>query len=326
MKKIKRAYKFTLILVLSGAFGFQALSLERPEVKNLPEGVKAALKEKFASERPQHIKKLEEKMRTEKNYYDSLLSTKELPCGSSKGYVLNNSLELVKGFYSILASEFQMSGGAAKYHKMFQPIADDQAQKRKGRLPGSSRSEMALTKLLEFFWDGKVIKETTTPHENYLINSLFSQEAGLKAFKAKVYFLENRPIKTINIDYSISPYQIIRNIRDEIRQVSDNLYLGKAFYKGTYSDEEVLFLYFALDFSQSPSCEKTTEALKTKDQKPFLEQTYPTLKACEKRDTLWKYITDSKYQNMTPLENADAFGLFFLSFYQPDGEKNGLHF
>ncbi len=276
--------------------------IEIPEIRNLPKGVKEAIEKIFNEKRPQYIVNLEQKIKSDTNYYESLSTKKaQMPCGTSKGYILNNSFELIEGFYSILANEFSLKGGAEKYHEMIRPVVDSKVE--------NTKASQALTKLLEVIWSGKLIKKTNNPCKNYLINNLFTSTNGKKAFEAEVYHLDSA---TINIDYSISSYQIIRNIRDEIRQVSDTLYLGKAFYKGTHSEKESLFLYFALDFSQSPSCEKTTEAIKT-DQVE-LSVNYKNLKSCEKMNLLWDdYIMSSKYKILPKLDDADAFGLFSLT-------------
>lgn len=300
---MKKTIKITLSLIAIFSLAIPAFSMkpEVPQMNVLPEEIIAIVKEKFQRPRPEYIQELAEEIQKGEQYYESLGHNQAtMPCGTSKGYILNNSLELISNFYDILANEFNLS--ADKYHEMFAPVIQSQTQADK-----NSSAQQFLTRILEFVWDGKLIQTTDNPDENYLINNLIGGK--IKAFEAKVYHLSE---STVNIDYSPSPYQLIKNLRDEIRQVNDKLYLGKAFYKGTYSDEESLFLYFALDFSDSPGCEKKTESIKP--QRKELPSDYESWEACEKMNHLWDaYALSSKYTKLPPLDDADALGLFSMA-------------
>ena len=135
---------------------------------------------------------------------------------------------------------------------------------------------------------------------------IFSSNSGIEKFQASVYYLDKEDQSTINIDYSPSRYGLIRKVRDEIRQVNENVYLGKAFYKGPHAKKEQLILYFALDFSNSPRC----ETYEDRQQKAWeLPADYQKLSACEKNDVLWNHIISSRYDRLPSIDEVDAFGL-----------------
>ena len=277
----------------------------------------SAFREKLSSfreERPGPIAALEQLVRERgvDAYYQSLGDkVATIPCGTSKGYILSDGLSVLGGLQTIVLGELpgehssEMASAMARYNRMIQKIRED-ADPTFLSPQGEEKISFLgfLARAGEFLWDGKVIRKTADENQYRLHNKLFSRDSGVERFQANVYYLDEGR-GTINIDYSPSHYQIIRNIRDEIRQVDEHLYLGKAFYKGTNTSEEKLILYFALDFSQSPRC----ETLQEKEEGWVLPENYRELSACEKRDLLWDHATSSQYQNLPNLEGADAFGL-----------------
>lgn len=96
-----------------------------------------------------------------------------------------------------------------------------------------------LSTLAGIFWQGKIFSENGT-----LVNRIL----GMKVVKAKVYtgesYCDGRP--SIIIDYKDTSW-LAFFVRDEIRQVADDLYLGKVYLKLPFG-AKVDAGYFALDF------------------------------------------------------------------------------
>ena len=294
--------------------GLSQLGAPKVDVQNIVSSLKAKLSS-VRAERPQAIAALEKRVRADgQSYYESLgQQPATIPCGTSRGYILDDGLSLLNGLQTIALSEVPPGApmakaeiAMAKYRKMVQRIRQDADP---SFLSGEGESATFLNFLARFgevLWDGKVIRQTSRSDVYNLYNKIFSSRSGLEKFQADVYYLDETR-STINIDYSPSRYQLIRNIRDEIRQVDENLYLGKAFYKGTHSDQERLILYFALDFSASPRCEKRMEkSMPTQDKLP---NGYPELTGCQKRNILWDRISASQYDTPPTWDEVDAFGL-----------------
>ena len=280
------------------------------------QNIVSALKEKFSSlreKRPASIAALEERVQGEgESYYGSLgKRVANIPCGTSRGYILSDGLSLMSGLQKIILSEVprdrQLSAATAmaKYDKMIKKIRQDADPSFLSPQEGDGVSFINfLARFGEVLWDGKIIRQTSDANRFRLHNKIFSSSSGIEKFQANVYHLDKAK-STVNIDYAPSHYQIIRNIRDEIRQVSEHLYLGKAFYKGTNSDHERLILYFALDFSASPRCETHQEKVVNW----MLPKNYQAFSACGKRDILWNHISSSQYKNLPSWDEVDAFGL-----------------
>ena len=317
---------------------------------------------KLKTERPSYIRDLQEKIKAGDTYYQELgRKEAKMPCGNSKGYVLDSDKELKKGIANILISlskDLQSHQGLTEKALNLSLAKTNLSLAKTNLLPSVSGEESSrksyfsiedlkrrllegdtLSKIFEALWGGKLIKKTQDPDKNYLINNLFSTDGGKKAFEASVYYLEGSNKSTINIDYSNSPYQLISNIRDEIRQVDDHLYLGKAFYKGQNDEKEQLFLHFALDFSESKSCEKVTREL-AKEKTFILPLSYKSDTASNKRDYLWKQVEDTEYQEgkFPKLEDADPIWLVsssvtgeikkkmdYVSDVVPKGWKKFIH-
>lgn len=87
-------------------------------------------------------------------------------------------------------------------------------------------------------WQGKVVYRS----RGYLVNKV--GPLGLHLFKARVYvapsWFDNQP--AIILDYSKTSL-LAHQVRDEIREVSPDLYLGIVFYAGTKT------INFILDFT-----------------------------------------------------------------------------
>ena len=287
---------------------------QRPQVQT--QNIVSALKSKLSSlreDRPAAIAALEQRVRENGEAYYQSLGSREatIPCGTSRGYILSDGLSLISGLQKIVLSEVpsdqqsEADRAMAKYQKIVQKMREDADPSfLSGQGEGATFLNF-LSRFGEVLWDGKVIRKTSDKDRFSLHNKLFSSNSGIEKFQAHVYYLDSVK-STVNIDYSPSHYQLIRNIRDEIRQVDKHLYLGKAFYKGTHSDRERLVLYFALDFSTSPRCETRQEGEVSNQELP---DDYLKLSACDKRDVLWGHISTSRYDNLPSLDEVDAFGL-----------------
>lgn len=114
-------------------------------------------------------------------------------------------------------------------------------------LPGTGREKLdnSLNNFLTLFWRGKVFynsNETTA----YLVNNTLIGEK----FRAYVYRGPSNidQERSIIIDYSFgSTWENgpLRHIRDEIRPLAPNVYLGAAFWDGRKHDYNLV--YFALE-------------------------------------------------------------------------------
>ena len=279
------------------------------------QGIVSAIKGKLSSfreKRPEFIAELEERVRTDgEGYYRSLGDrVATIPCGTSRGYILSDGLTLIGSLQKILISEvppkkqLAVISKMAKYNKMVKKIREDADPSFFAQEGHGATFVNFIARFGEVLWDGKVIRRTSDENKFRLHNKIFSSRSGIEKFQADVYYLDEAR-STVNIDYTPSYYQVIRNIRDEIRQIDDHLYLGKAFYKGTHSSKEQLILYFALDFSASPRCETHEE----RAMEWMLPENYQTLSACSKRDALWGHILSSRYDRLPSSSEVDAFGL-----------------
>jgi hypothetical protein len=89
------------------------------------------------------------------------------------------------------------------------------------------------------FWQGKVFNPAQADLKNKV------SPFGVRSIRAKVYVGESWKVKgqqAIVIDYSQTSF-VAKKIRDEIRQVGPNLYLGKVFWGRKH----------VLDFSLAPN-------------------------------------------------------------------------
>ena len=318
-----------------------AVGEQQVKVQNIISALKgklSTLKEK----RPDSIAALERRVQEDgEAYYRSLRGrVANIPCGTSRGYILSDGLSLISSLQKIILSEVpaekqsSVANTVAKYNKMVERIRQDTDPSLLSAQPGEGVSFLGfLARFGEVLWDGKIIRKTSDDSKFHLHNKIFSSSSGIEKFQAHVYH-QDQAKSTVNIDYAPSHYQIIRNIRDEIRQVDEHLYLGKAFYKGTHSAQERLILYFALDFSASPRCE--THQQKTVVWK--LPKNYQKLSACSKRDVLWDHISSSHYRRLLGLDEVDAFALLsqtltgtlskkmdFSSDVSPEGWSKSIH-
>ena len=102
---------------------------------------------------------------------------------------------------------------------------------REGNRPLTAR-------FLEFFWRGKIFDAKK--------KTLLNRIAGFNVAKAVLYFGKSKldGKKCLVIDYSGSSNVSVRNIIDEIREVSSGVYLGRAYRNGIFT------LYFALEKAQ----------------------------------------------------------------------------
>lgn len=97
-----------------------------------------------------------------------------------------------------------------------------------------------VTQLAAMIWQGKVFDTA----DGVLVNKVF----GFQAIKAKVFYgrslLDGK--QSIIIDYHDTSI-LAHRIRDEIRQVGPNLYLGRAYWRGFLGD--YMIVNFILDFN-----------------------------------------------------------------------------
>ena len=106
--------------------------------------------------------------------------------------------------------------------------------------PGSVRSLEFAEFVNHFAWQGKVFD----PKAGTLVNHI--SVFGIKAILAKVYLgdslIDNKPC--IVLDYSQTSL-VAKHIRDEIRNIAPNTYLGPVYW-----DNKKLF-YFSLHFGSA---------------------------------------------------------------------------
>lgn len=94
-------------------------------------------------------------------------------------------------------------------------------------------------------WQGKIF-ERTGNSDGKVINKVYGFKAiEADLYKDKSYFDGN---ESLVIDYSESTLGF-RRIRDEIRQIGPNLWLGRAYYKGWFGGK-YLITNFALEFPE----------------------------------------------------------------------------
>lgn len=107
--------------------------------------------------------------------------------------------------------------------------------------PGSIINEPSQL-LAALFWQGKVFDTS----EGVLVNKVF----GFRAIKAEVYMGESLLDggESIIIDYSDTS-MMFQKVRDEIRQVGPNLYLGRAYVRTLIGD--FMAVNFILEFPES---------------------------------------------------------------------------
>lgn len=107
--------------------------------------------------------------------------------------------------------------------------------------PGEGALNYKTQMLAALVWQGKVFDRD----KDILLNRVF----GFKAIKAKIYYGESLMDggESIIIDYSKTSI-LARKIRDEIREVSPNLYLGRAYYR-SWLFGDLMVVNFILDFN-----------------------------------------------------------------------------
>ncbi len=120
------------------------------------------------------------------------------------------------------------------------PIPNGEAQGTALLIPGTSMSH-ELAKIVNIFgWQGKVFDAANGTLVNHI--SIF----GIKAILAKVYqgesLIDKKPC--IVLDYSQTS-TVAKHIRDEIRNIAPNVYLGPVYW-----DAKKLF-YFSLHFGEA---------------------------------------------------------------------------
>lgn len=105
---------------------------------------------------------------------------------------------------------------------------------------GSSIAEPA-TRLAAMIWQGKVFDTDN----GVLVNKVF----GFRAIKAKIFYgpslLDGK--QAVIIDYHDTSF-LAQRIRDEVRMIAPNLYLGRAYWRGLLGDYMVV--NFILDFNK----------------------------------------------------------------------------
>lgn len=121
-------------------------------------------------------------------------------------------------------------------------VPDGESNGRAIVLPGTF-----FGKVLSWFdnlvWKGKIFKRLG-PTRADLVNKIL----GLHIVRAEVFFGPSwsDSKRSVIIDYRHTSW-IAWFIRDEIRQVEEGLYLGKAYIRLPFG-KRCMFLYFALDF------------------------------------------------------------------------------
>ena len=120
------------------------------------------------------------------------------------------------------------------------PIPSGEAQGTALIDPGSSQSPALAQLVNTFAWQGKVFD----PASGTLVNNI--SVFGIKAILAKVYLgdslIDHKPC--IVLDYSQTSL-VAKHIRDEIRNIAPNTYLGPVYW-----DNKKLF-YFSLHFGEA---------------------------------------------------------------------------
>ena len=117
------------------------------------------------------------------------------------------------------------------------PIPDGEAEGTAIVDPGTARAPEFARLINHFAWQGKVFDAKNKTLVNHI------GPFGLKAILADVYFGKSLIDKKecIVLDYSKTSL-VAKHIRDEIRQIAPNTYLGPVYW-----DTKKLF-YFALHF------------------------------------------------------------------------------
>lgn len=127
------------------------------------------------------------------------------------------------------------------------PIPEGDGEGRAIIAPGSKINDEIADLINLIGWQGKVfMRDKDNPEKGELRNKILP--FGLKAIVAKVYkgnsWFDDKPC--IVLDYSKSSL-LARKIRDEIREISPRLYLGKVFW-GDRDPGEKALIHFALQF------------------------------------------------------------------------------
>ncbi|MBI3550106.1 MAG: hypothetical protein HY078_13795 [Elusimicrobia bacterium] len=118
------------------------------------------------------------------------------------------------------------------------PIPNGDSRGKASMVPGTLRGKVT-EKFFGGVWKGKIFGHG----EKDLVNKVLGMKmADAKVYKAKSQ-LDGREAIIIDYKHTAIPFPILTSVRDEIRQVGPELYLGIA-YIGTYK-----WLFFALDFS-----------------------------------------------------------------------------
>lgn len=105
------------------------------------------------------------------------------------------------------------------------PIPQGKARGTALIVPGSGFDKVLQTIVRWFWWKGKVFSPATSDLKN-MVTPL-----GIPLIRAKVYQDESWFSKgpAVILDYSQSSF-VAQKIRDEIREVSDGLYIGQVYW------------------------------------------------------------------------------------------------
>lgn len=140
----------------------------------------------------------------------------------------------------------------ALYHQAKTPQLDDVGGDLRGRMlawpvlvprPRIQAALRAFAGAATFPWKGKSF--TPDPRKGAGINRVFSDRFRLFRFDTFIAKSRAGDFDALQLDYDLAGNPpIIRSIKDEIREIEPNLWLGQAYYQTTKSDW--LWLYFAL--------------------------------------------------------------------------------
>jgi hypothetical protein len=117
------------------------------------------------------------------------------------------------------------------------------------------KSKQTLDGLVNWFWTGKVFFAKSDPADPSIVGEITNRVLENNAVSAVVHRIgqHNDPnqANTFFLDYSNSNDPIAQSIRDYMRKIDTDLYLGKAFTEDPTTHKRTLLCYFALDFSSS---------------------------------------------------------------------------
>lgn len=121
-------------------------------------------------------------------------------------------------------------------------IPDGESNGKAVFFPDSSIFNEPTQLLAALIWQGKVFDTD----DGVLVNKVF----GFRAIKAEVYYGESLldGNESVIIDYSKTSI-LAHNVRDEIRLVSPNIYLGRAYIRTLFGD--FMAINFILEFPEA---------------------------------------------------------------------------